>query len=239
MAAPPIFVVADGVGGSHAGEVASSVVTEEFSRLRDLDSISSDHVTAALHRAHERVLGLNENSPNFAATTAAGAVGVDMGPGMSYWLVFNIGDSRVYRCSAGPNRPLSQVSVDHSYVQELLDAGALTPEQAWSHPDKNVVTRAVGAEAEFDPDFWLMPMVPGERLIVCSDGLLNDSPGQLVKDIIKGVTDPHRATDELLELALRCGARDNVSVIVVDVVGDDLDSTVPMAQTVLTARNGT
>ncbi|MGO1971940.1 MAG: PP2C family protein-serine/threonine phosphatase [Propionibacteriaceae bacterium] len=233
LASAPVFVVADGIGGAEAGEVASAIVVEEFLPLADLAVIESDDVTAALNRAHLRVRALHAESGFGAGTTACGAVGLTFGD-MEYWLVFNIGDSRVYRRQGQGSRRLVQVSVDHSHVQELLDAGVITAVEASRHPERNVVTRAVGSEESFEPDYWLLPMVPGERLLLCSDGLLSESPYREVEVLVQGSGSAHTVVDELLELSLRSGARDNVSVIVVDVLerapDEDHDTTLPMAE---------
>ncbi|MFW6597977.1 PP2C family protein-serine/threonine phosphatase [Propionibacteriaceae bacterium Y2011] len=236
LASPPVFVVADGVGGSSAGEVASGIVVDEFAKLLP-GPVDDRQVSAALARANNRILTHNERNDVQSATTAAGAVALDNGSGQGYWLFFNIGDSRVYRRTGPVGQPLIQVSVDHSRVQELLESGEISPEEAWRHPERNVVTRAVGSLG-FLPDFWLMPRNVGERIMICSDGLLNDSPGAEVKRIVKEVEGAERVAQHLLALALHHGARDNATVIVIDVLddGSDVDSTVPMAQTVLTAR---
>lgn len=236
LASAPVFVVADGIGGAEAGEVASAIVIEEFLPLAGLAVIESDDVTAALNRAHLRVRALHADSLHTgfgAGSTACGAVGLSFGD-MEYWLVFNIGDSRVYRRQGQGLRRLVQVSVDHSHVQELLEAGVITAAEASRHPDRNVVTRAVGSDEAFEPDYWLLPMVPGERLLLCSDGLLGESPYGEVEALVQGSNSAHTVVDELLELSLRSGARDNVSVIVVDVLErapeEDHDTTLPMAE---------
>lgn len=238
LAASPVFVVADGVGGSQAGEVASRIVVEEFARLLP-GPVGDAQVGEALRRANNRVLVHNDRFDTDAATTAAGAIAVELGQ-QSYWLFFNIGDSRVYRRMGGSGRSLIQISVDHSRVQELLDAGAISPEQARTHPERNVVTRALGAVDGADADYWLMPMNSGERIMICSDGLLDDSPPDIVKYLIKQTPGAQQTADQLMHLALEHGARDNVSVIVIDVcpAESEIDSTVRMTQTVLTARSG-
>lgn len=229
VAQPPVFMVADGVGGAEAGEVASAIAAGELALLADSPILDSDRVVSALERAHEGVLRLQRTSPG-AATTCVGGVELQIG-GMNYWLIFNIGDSRAYRLVGRPGlRRLVQVSVDHSQVQELIDAGVLTAEQAADHPERNVVTRALGARTGCHPDFWLIPMVVGDRYLFCSDGLTNEVDVATMRTILAGRT-PDEAANELLEAALRAGARDNISVIVVDVlaaVADD--ATVPSVE---------
>lgn len=244
LAHAPLFVVADGVGGAAAGEVASAILVEQFSQLLP-GPVSDADISDALREAHRRIRAHNEQRGVNAATTAAGAAALQLAGGQAYWLFFNIGDSRIYRRVGPAGHPLVQVSVDHSRIQELLEEGAIHLQEAAHHPERNVVTRAVGAEDDLVPDFWLLPMHPGERVMVCSDGLLNDSPYEVVKDIVKHVGGAASAARQLVDLALHGGARDNVSVVVVDVVAPvvevdrsvvEVDRSAPMAQTVLTAR---
>lgn len=133
--------------------------------------------------------------------------------GMPYWLVMNIGDSRTYRLSQGQ---FAQVSVDHSEVQELVDAGEITPEQATVHPRRHVVTRALGTGDETEADYWLLPVEEGDRIMVCSDGLNGELTDEHMFRILSTVAHPQDAVDALIQAALRNGGRDNVTVIVVD-----------------------
>ncbi|GAB3623670.1 protein phosphatase 2C domain-containing protein [Mariniluteicoccus endophyticus] len=213
----PVFVVADGISGSQSGDIASQMVVRAFGELaRRPERLTPDLVAATLQDVHGQVLAAQRRDHHDSATTACGAVGLRVGD-QAYWLMFNVGDSRVYRIS-GHARHVAQISVDHSHVQELMDAGIITAEQAENHPEKNVITRAVGAEEDFRPDFWMVPMVAGDRLLVCSDGLLRETPLADVADVVRVVRDPELAVGQLMELALDNGARDNVSIIVVDVV---------------------
>lgn len=230
LAAPPVFVVADGVGGSEAGEVASAIVVEEFARLAERPLIDADGVRATIQNAHARVRALHDGRQQGASSTAVGAIGMTAGD-EPYWVVFNIGDSRIYRLPAPsadqPAPAVSQISVDHSHVQELVDAGLISPEQALRHPDRNLVTRAVGAEDRCEPDFWMIPMVPGDRLLICSDGLLSDLTEDQIRRRLAAPSPAAATADDLLRMALDAAASDNVSVIVVDVVDPDPDITVP------------
>jgi protein phosphatase len=132
--------------------------------------------------------------------------------GVPYWLVLNIGDSRTYRLSRGS---FSQVSVDHSAVQELVDAGQITPAQAAVHPRRHVVTRALGTGDETEADFWLLPIEEGDRMLVCSDGLNGELSDDQIAGILGSEADPQAAVDELIQAALRSGGRDNVTAIVI------------------------
>jgi len=225
LALPPVFVVADGVGGSDGGERASAIVVEEFAQLARQPVIDADGVRAALQTAHSRVRALHTDQPHGASSTAVGAVGVMSGD-EPYWVVFNIGDSRIYRLpAASPGQPadelpqLTQISVDHSHVQELVEAGVITADEAATHPERNLVTRAVGAEDTLEPDFWMIPMVPGDRWLICSDGLLSDLSYEVVRERVGRRSRAAETAHDLLTMALQQGVGDNVSVIVVDVAG--------------------
>ena len=127
--------------------------------------------------------------------------------------MLNIGDSRTYRLSQGT---LSQVSVDHSEVQELVDAGEITQAEAAVHPRRHVVTRALGTGDETEADYWLLPIEEGDRMLVCSDGLNGELDDEQIATILATEADPQSAVDQLIQAALRSGGRDNVTCIVVD-----------------------
>ena len=207
LAVPHVYVVADGMGGHSAGDLASAIAVEEMRGLAALNAEPAD-VDRVLDRANTRVRALGE-----AGTTVTGVVGVSRA-GVPYWLVVNLGDSRVYRLVG---QRLDQVSVDHSVVQELVDAGQLAPADVEHHPERHVVTRAVGAPAALEADYWLLPAVPGERLLLCSDGLTIEVGEDALRIALVGNPDPQAAADSLVELALQGGGRDNVTAIVVDV----------------------
>jgi len=209
-----VYAVADGMGGHAAGDVASAITVEELAAL-DAGGLDVDAVTAALDRAHARVLGLASDGRPGAGTTVTALVGVEQA-GVPYWLVAHLGDSRAYLLSDGV---LRQVSVDHSVVQELVDAGRLSPDETRSHPQRHVVTRAVGGPEGLEPDFWLLPSVEGDRLVLCSDGLTAEVPDARITEVLLAHPDPQAAADALVQAALDAGGHDNVSVVVVDVHG--------------------
>jgi len=132
-------------------------------------------------------------------------------------MVFNGGDAGGCRLAGGR---LDQVSVDHSEVQELVRAGALTREQARTHPRRNIVTRALGSDAILRPDHWLLPVIAGDRYLLCSDGLFGELPDEEILPLL-AAADPQRAATTLVSAADDAGGHDNTTVIVVD-VGDDV-----------------
>lgn len=213
IASDPVFAVADGMGGHEAGEIASGMCVRALAAMPQL-ATGERSVTAAvlqqyLLRADSTI---REVTGARAGTTLTGAVVVEQ-MGMPYWLVMNIGDSRTYRLSQGR---FEQVSVDHSEVQELVDAGDITPEQATVHPRRHVVTRALGTGDETEADYWLLPVEEGDRIMVCSDGLNGELTDEHMFRILSTVGHPQDAVDALIQAALRNGGRDNVTVIVVD-----------------------
>ncbi len=215
LARPPVFAVADGISGCQRGEIASGLVLRTLARLADEPELTPDRVAAVLADAHAGVLESQARDHHRAATTVCGAVALNL-DGVPYWIVFNAGDSRLYRQIA-PGEALEQLSVDHSHVQELVTAGVITEQEAEQHPERHVITRAVGSKAGFQPDYWLVPMVPGERLLICTDGLLRDVEFDRIEAIVAGETSAEETVQQLLDIALAAGARDNVSVVVVDV----------------------
>ncbi|MCV2395619.1 protein phosphatase 2C domain-containing protein [Actinotalea sp. M2MS4P-6] len=228
LAYPPLFVVADGMGGHDAGEVASRIAIEEASSLAGRPVVTADDVHVVVRAISARV---REAVPagRTVGTTFAG-VGLATHDGGSYWLVFNIGDSRVYRFADGA---LSQISVDHSVVQELVDRGVIAPQEAHRHPDRHVITRAIGTGPDPDPDYWLLPVGSDDRMLVCSDGLTDELADDELAAVLADVADPQVAAEALVDAAVRRGGRDNVTAIVVDVAtarSVDADSTAQGAE---------
>lgn len=129
--------------------------------------------------------------------------------------IANVGDSRTYLLRNGE---LSRITIDHSYVQELLATGLLSEDEARNHPRRNIVTRALGIEPSVRVDSWMLPLVRGDRFVLCSDGLVDEIDDQAIVDIVDAAADPQTAADQLVAAALEHGGRDNVTVIVIDVV---------------------
>jgi serine/threonine protein phosphatase PrpC len=219
VVAPPVFLVADGMGGHAGGDIASAIVVEEFSRLADAtyDADSAVRaVTGALEacqrRIEEHAAGrVGRSAPG---TTVAGVVLV--GGDEPAWLVVNLGDSRVYRMCGGE---LWQVSRDHSLVQELLDSGEIIEDEVADHPERHVITRALGGPRFSEPDLtWLAPH-EADRLLVCTDGVNGLVDDAAIQHILASNPDPAAAAQALVAAALDAGGEDNATAVVLDVVG--------------------
>ncbi len=224
LAAPPVFVVADGMGGHDGGDVASAIVVEEFGRLADAGydpRRGADVVAATLAQCQQRIAEYGEHQVSsgrhqwYAGTTAVVALLVedDHGP---QWLLANLGDSRIYRFA---HNELEQVSVDHSVVQELVEAGEITSADVATHPERNVITRALGGPEAAEADYFLLPLPSVERLVLCSDGVSGMIADEEIATILRETDDPRDAADRVVAAAVAAGGRDNATAVVVDVVG--------------------
>jgi PPM family protein phosphatase len=208
----PVYIVADGMGGHDAGAVASAAVVRAFSALVGRDDVRPDEVADAMRRAHQTVSALSDRTRRGAGSTLTGVVQIRH-EGLPYWLVLNVGDSRVYRVSGAR---FERMTIDHSYLQEQLDAGALTQAEAENFEHKNVITRAVGAP-DSPADYWVHPVEAGERILICSDGLHGEVSEAELYELLARHDDPGEAIDALMRLALEHGGRDNITAILVDV----------------------
>jgi len=216
LVAPPLFAVADGMGGHEAGEVASRICVETLQadvagRSADGDGLNIEQLRRLLAAADQRIRSAADSR---AGTTVSGTALVQV-EGRPHWLVFNVGDSRTYRLSGGR---LEQVTRDHSEVQELMDLGRISAQQALVHPRRNVVTRALGTGEDAEPDFWLLPVESGDRMLICSDGLTSEVSDDHLHTILTALAHPQDVVDSLIQAALRSGGRDNITVVVIDAV---------------------
>ena len=225
MAAAPVFAVADGMGGHEGGDVASRIVVEEFTRLaeRGYDpQRGREAVAEVLDEAQRRLLeyaaqqaGEGVAARRRAGTTAVAALLVEDASGPA-WLLANLGDSRIYRVADGA---LVQVSTDHSLVQELVDAGRISPEEAAVHPERNVITRALGESLGVEPDYFEFRLADAERLLLCTDGVTGMLDDEAIGVILAETADPRDAADRLVAAAVAAGGADNATAVVIDVVG--------------------
>jgi serine/threonine protein phosphatase PrpC len=209
-----VFIVADGMGGHAAGEVASGITVAALGELADRDDLRLADLVTQVEVANRRILSSAARDPGQTgmATTLTGVALVAAG-GSLHWAVLNLGDSRVYRYIDGT---LSQVTVDHSEVQELVDAGLITPAEATRHPLRHTVTRSLGREILPQVDTWVFPPCPGERFVVCSDGLTNEVGDDEIRAILGAGLDAQHCAETLVARAVDNGGRDNVTVIVVE-----------------------
>ena len=227
--APPVFVVADGMGGHDGGDIASSLVVEEFGRL---GGAGYDHlrgaevVTETLRACQRRLDEYGDTHPGSdggrwrGGTTVVLAMLVD--PDAPRWLLANLGDSRIYAVVQGE---LVRVSVDHSLVQELVDAGEITEEEAAVHPERHVVTRALGGPDEVDPDFFLLEVADAPRILLCSDGVTGMIDDAAIAALLAQNPDPGEAAGRIVAAAVAAGGIDNATALVVDVMGWSGDRT--------------
>ncbi|MES2170971.1 MAG: protein phosphatase 2C domain-containing protein [Actinomycetota bacterium] len=227
IAESPMFAIADGMGGHAAGDVASAAVVARLAEGAVGDFTGPEAIDRALRRATEDIGQAADEHSLGVGTTVTGAALTIM-EGDPYFMVFNVGDSRVY---AFEQNELIQVTTDHSVVQELVAAGLIRREDAESHPESNVITRAVGFNAEPRTDFWSVPARKGLRLLLCSDGLTREVDDDHIRLLLAAGLSPLATAQALVDAALAGGGRDNVTTVVVDVVESsglpDIEDTSP------------
>jgi serine/threonine protein phosphatase PrpC len=204
-----LWCVADGMGGHQSGDVASQMTISALDSLPHVDSLADfiDQVDDALEDINHRIR--DHSATEFGGKTMGSTVVVMLqrdGLGACLWA----GDSRLFRWRGGE---FTQLSTDHSEVQRLVEQGVLSQEEADSHPNANVITRAVGGAPDLHVDVMLFDVQAGDRFLLCSDGLYNEVlPDEMAVELASG--DADAAARALMDLALERGARDNVSVIV-------------------------
>ncbi|HXF94685.1 MAG TPA: Stp1/IreP family PP2C-type Ser/Thr phosphatase [Gemmatimonadales bacterium] len=211
-----IFVVADGMGGHAAGEVASEMavrlIARELGSLRGLtDEQVAERMRGAIRSANGAIFQrtLTEHDKRGMGTTVTALVLYG-----GRFLIGQVGDSRAYLLRDGK---LVQLTKDHSYVQEQVDAGYLTPEQARTHPYSNVITRCVGANADVLPDIYVGTVKPNDVFLLASDGLTGMLEDYRLAEILSSGEMPQELVDELIAEANRHGGLDNITAIVVRV----------------------
>ena len=212
-----LFVVADGMGGHNAGEVASALAITTMksgarsgvpgpAQFRELVQAANSAIyTASLDDSAQAGMG---------TTVTAMTVLPGEEPRV---MVANVGDSRTYLLRDGH---LRRVSVDHSYVQELVNEGIITPEEARTHPRRNIVTRALGIDRTVNVDVFVQDVRTGDRLVLCSDGLVDEVSDADILTVLRQHTDPQECAEALVMVANTNGGRDNTTVIVVDIADD-------------------
>lgn len=223
IAEPLVVGVADGMGGHQAGEVASAIAVQLMRDRLAQGAPSVEAATAAVVAANTAIFnGARDNTEQrgMGTTLTALIVLADAeAAAVRRFVLLNVGDSRTYLLRGGR---LRRVTVDHSYVQELVSTGHITEVEARTHPRRNIVTRALGIEANVRVDNWVLPFVKGDRYLLCSDGLVDEVDDGEIADVMAAHRDAQRAAEALVDAANRHGGRDNTTVIVVDVLEGDV-----------------
>ena len=208
---PNLFVVADGMGGHQAGDYASKYTVEVLKR--ELENTSEQDVeralVSAIKTANREIIKKASEDPHLKGmgTTVVLATIVNQ---MMYFA--NVGDSRLYLINQG----IVQLTKDHSLVEEMVRLGGIKPEEAKHHPDKNIITRALGAGRDVDVDFFDVRLTPGDILLLCSDGLSNMVPDEDIRQVILTSETLEEAGRRLVSMANDNGGRDNIAVVLVE-----------------------
>lgn len=212
LAEDDLFAVADGMGGHVAGEVASRIAIETLRAERDAG------VVEAIRRANRAIVDRSSSNPTLRGMgTTLCAVTIVDGGGSPLLQIANVGDSRAYLFRGGE---LHQVTDDHSYVGELEREGRLTREEARAHPQRNIITRNLGDREDVEVDLFEIDPFRGDRVLLCSDGLVDEITDDAIADVLRRTPDPEEAAARLVDLANEAGGHDNITVVVVDVVDD-------------------
>ncbi len=215
-AGPWFLAVCDGVGGAARGDIASSTAIQE---LRTLDTAPTetdllDRITEEMHEAHVRIGSLVDADPDLNGTSTTATVALFDGSRVG---IGHVGDSRGYLFRDGE---LSQLTTDHTFVQGLIDEGRITEAEARVHPHRNLILKALDGIHEAEPDLFMLELVPGDRLFLCSDGACGVLDDGRLADVLSMGT-PDYAAVELVRASLEAGSSDNVTCIVADVVTDE------------------
>jgi protein phosphatase len=222
LATSDLAAVADGMGGHVGGEVAARIAVEQLLEAYRRDR-TTEGLLAAVREANEAVYHRSKTDRNLrgmGTTLTAVAVVGEESDGFVRLALVNVGDSRGYLLDRAA-RQVHKLTDDHSVVEEMVRSGELTPEEAAVHPHKHILTRALGIEPSIEADCWELDLEPGSRLLLCSDGLTNELGEGEIAQALLDKADLEAAASELVRLALQRGGIDNVTVVVLEVVGGD------------------
>jgi serine/threonine protein phosphatase PrpC len=227
---PPFFAVADGMGGAKAGEVASAIATEVFQGESDSGEPAEAQLARILRQANRRIYELavaDEAHRGMGTTlTAAKVTGDDVSLG-------HVGDSRAYRFRDGD---LEQITNDHSLVAELERSGQITPEAAEHHPQRSIITRALGPEPDVEVDTYTLRGRPGDLFLLCSDGLTSMISDDELSSILGSATSLDEAADSLVRAANQSGGKDNITVVMFRLGGGDTTEGLPAEEETITGQ---
>lgn len=218
---PNIFIVADGMGGHNAGDYASKyaveTIREEIERSFEKSPVKILRRAIETANEHIRKKAKEEETLSGMGTTVVAATCLSD----KYLEVANVGDSRLYVVN---DRKIEQITRDHSLVEEMIRMGGIDREAARSHPDKNIITRAVGAKDTVDVDFFSVELDPGDIVLMCSDGLTNMLEDKEIHMILSSQGSVEEKAEELVKAANNNGGRDNIAVIVIEPFADEVEN---------------
>lgn len=218
LTAPPVFAVADGLGGHTGGEVASALAMRAFESLRGVSGVDADDVArVAAGASADMAADVRDHPDRTGMATTLSALVVSGLPHRPHVLVVNVGDSRVYRLREGH---LVQLTVDHSEVQDLVTRGYLAPEAAAQYPRRHVVTRVLTDVPDRSPDVRPLAVQAGDRYLLCTDGLHGSVSAGMLGRVLSAGSDLESSVAALLGSALAAGGHDNITAVVLDVTGD-------------------
>ncbi|MDQ2728475.1 MAG: Stp1/IreP family PP2C-type Ser/Thr phosphatase [Actinomycetota bacterium] len=218
LLASPLFAVADGMGGHAAGEVASEVACQALAQAFTAGAPTAEALVEAAEAANRAVFERARANPEMHGMgTTLAAVALTSGDGVPALAVVHVGDSRVYLVRHGE---ISQVTADHSLVAELVAEGQIAAEEAERHPQRHVLSRALGVYPDVDVDLSVVDPCDGDRFLLCSDGLSREVSDDQIASVLRRLGDPDEAARQLVEEAKAKGGADNITVVIVDVTGD-------------------
>jgi PPM family protein phosphatase len=212
---PPLFAVADGMGGAQAGEVASRLAAAAFREFHGADELDpEERLVAIIQEANRRILERARSDAEASGMGTTITAALVSGSGVA---VGHVGDSRAYRLREGR---LEQLTEDHSLVADLVRSGRLTPEEADTHPQRSVITRALGTDSEVDVDTFTVEAAPGDVFLLCSDGLTTMVDDEEVSQTVASADTLDQAAKGLVKAANRAGGEDNITVVLFEVAGE-------------------
>jgi protein phosphatase len=228
-----LYAVADGMGGHQAGEVASHLALETLASA--FDAAGTDVLVAAVEQANTALVARAAEDPELAGmgTTLCAMALVEVN-GSDAIAVVNVGDSRLYLLSDGE---LHQITEDHSLVAALQRQGRITADEAAVHPQRNILTRALGIDGRVLVDSWEIIPVVGDRYLLCSDGLFNEVDESRIASVLRRLADPTEAAQELVRLANESAGRDNITCVIVDILDDAGRDPAPVGDSRITSRS--
>lgn len=222
----PIFAVADGMGGHIAGDIASATAVEVImENVHNQKPTGTQELAEIVRRANAAIWEKSQNDSNLKGMGTTCTLLLLDGDELH---IAHVGDSRAYLYRAGE---LSQLTEDHTLVSRMVREGRLQPEEAERHPQRSIITRALGVDSDVEVDELSMGIEQGDRYLICSDGLTSMIDTDSVRDVLQNTPDPNTAVEQLVQRANEAGGEDNVTVVLVDIASDDAEMPPPSPST--------